>query len=86
MLHPISQDTQNCNYNNRICLQPIYVCEKGRRKYHEHCLIALIRRFIDTSLGSETRATKKGQEKRLEVNEMRMLRWTCGVTKTDIIR
>ena len=41
-----------------------------------------------TSLGSptETMATTKGQEKRLEVNEMRMLRWMCGVTKKDKIR
>ena len=25
------------------------------------------------------------EEKRLDVNEMRMLRWTCGVTKSDRI-
>ena len=31
------------------------------------------------------RAATKSQEKRLEVNEMRMLRWMCGVTKTDKI-
>ena len=36
--------------------------------------------------GAETRATKKGQGRRLEVNEMRMLRWMCGVTKKDKIR
>ena len=28
----------------------------------------------------------KSQEKRLDVNEMRMVRWTCGVTKKDEIR
>ena len=35
--------------------------------------------------GAETRATTRGQEARLEVNEMRMLRWMCGVTRRDTI-
>ena len=30
--------------------------------------------------GAETWATTKRQESRIEVNEMRMLRWMCGVT------
>ena len=34
----------------------------------------------------ETWALKKTQEKKLEVAEMRMLRWMCGVTKLDTIR
>ena len=33
--------------------------------------------------GTETWALKKAQEKKLEVAEMRMLRWMCGVTKLD---
>ena len=36
--------------------------------------------------GAETCATTRGQEARLEVNEMRMLRWMCGVTRMDKIR
>ena len=36
--------------------------------------------------GAETWATTGGQEARLEVNEMRMLRWMCGVTRRDKIR
>ena len=36
--------------------------------------------------GAETWATTRGQEARLEVNEMRMLRWMCGVTRMDKIR
>ena len=36
--------------------------------------------------GAETWATTRGQEVRLEVNEMRMLRWMCGVTRRDNIR
>ena len=34
----------------------------------------------------ETRATMKSQQRRLEVNEMRMLRWMCRFTKKDKIR
>ena len=36
--------------------------------------------------GAETWATTKGQEARLEVNEMRMLRWMCGVIRMDKIQ
>ena len=36
--------------------------------------------------GAETWATTKRQESRIEVNEMRMLRWMRGVTRKDKIR
>ena len=36
--------------------------------------------------GADTWALKKAQENKLEVAEMRMLRWMCGVTKLDKIR
>ena len=36
--------------------------------------------------GAETWATTRGQEARLDVNEMRVLRWMCGVTRRDQIR
>ena len=36
--------------------------------------------------GAETWATTKRQESRIAVNEMRMLRWMCGVTRKDKIR
>ena len=36
--------------------------------------------------GAETWATTKRQEKRIEVTEMRMLRWMCVVTRKDKIR
>ena len=36
--------------------------------------------------GAETLAVTKAQEKKLDVAEMRMLRWMCGVTKLDRIR
>ena len=35
---------------------------------------------------AETWATTRRQEARLEVNEMRMQRWMCGVTRSDKIR
>ena len=35
---------------------------------------------------AETWAVKKAQEKKLDVAEMRMLRWMSGVTKLDRIR
>ena len=36
--------------------------------------------------GAETWVLKKVQENKLEVAEMRMLRWVCGVTKVERIR
>ena len=36
--------------------------------------------------GAETLALKKGLDKKLDVAEMRMLRWMCGVTKLGKIR
>ena len=36
--------------------------------------------------GAETWATTKIQGKRIEVTEMRMLPWMCGVTRKDKIR
>ena len=36
--------------------------------------------------GTETWALKKAQQNKLEVAEMRMLRWMCEVTKQDKIR
>ena len=37
-------------------------------------------------VGANNWVTTRGQEARLEVNEMRMLRWMCGVTRRDKIR
>ena len=36
--------------------------------------------------GAETWPIKKSQEKKLDLAEMRMLRWMCGVTRLDKIR
>ena len=35
---------------------------------------------------AETWATTERQEARIEINEMRMLRWMCGATRKDKIR
>ena len=40
----------------------------------------------NTDVRAETWALKKAHENKLEVAEMRMLRWMCGVTKLDNIR
>ena len=34
-------------------------------------------------MGAETWSTTKSQEKRVDVNKMRMLRWMCGVIEKD---
>lgn len=36
--------------------------------------------------GVETWAVNKDQEKRMEVTEMKMLKWMCGVTMLNRIR
>ena len=36
--------------------------------------------------GAETWATTRGQEARLAVNDTRMVRWVCGMTRRDNIR
>ena len=36
--------------------------------------------------GADTWTTAKGQEVRLEVNDLLMLRWMCRVTMRDMIR
>ena len=36
--------------------------------------------------GAETWASKKSDEKRMDVSEMRMLRWECGITRQDRVR
>ena len=35
--------------------------------------------------GAETWTVKKAHEKKMEVAEMKMLRWVCGVTRLDKI-
>ena len=42
--------------------------------------------YVDREFNRDTWALKKAQEKKLEVAEMRMVRWMCGVTKLDKIR
>ena len=39
-----------------------------------------------TMCGVETWAVKKEQDKKLDVTEVRMLRWMCGVTTMDKMR
>ena len=41
---------------------------------------------IERSAGADTWATTKREERRLEVNEMTMMGWLCGVTEKDKIR
>ena len=53
-------------------------------KLKGHVYITVIRRA--PLYHAETWTTTRGQEARLEVNEMRMLRWMRGVTRRDTIR
>ena len=49
----------------------------SKRKYIDRCCPGLWCRDL---------GTRREQEVRLEINEMRMLRWMCGVTRRDKIR
>lgn len=48
----------------------------------------LYRRVVRPALmyGAETWAVTKAQERKLEVAEMRMIRWMCGLTRRDRVR
>ena len=43
----------------------------------------VVRPALMYGAGTYTCALKKAREKKLEVAEIRMLRWMCGVTKLD---
>ena len=64
--------------NNKLCDRRMNMKIKGK----------VYRTVVRPALmyGAETWALKKAQENKLEVAEMRMLRWMCGVTKLDKIR
>ena len=68
----------------QLYFRPIYNTDK--------CLGQVKRKVYKTVVrpamvyGAETRAVKKAQGKKLDVAEMRMLRWMSGVTKLDRIR
>ena len=50
----------------------------------EQILFSLSNIFISTEVRYGT--MNKAQEKKLNVEEMRLLRWMCGVTKQDRVR
>ena len=55
-----------------------FMAEKSARESRERCARLLFR--------TETWTANNVQEKKLDVAEMRMLRWMCDVTKMDRIR
>ena len=59
---------------DHVQLLAIQLCNATRPTLH-----------FKTVYGAETSAVKKAHEK-MEVAEMKMLRWTCGVTRLDKIR
>ena len=58
------------------------------RKISENMKGRLYKRVVRPALmyGAETWAVTKAQERKLEVAEMRMLRWMCGLTRRDRVR
>ena len=55
-------------------------------KGHQQRWVDILDRWIYLLYVAEKWVTTKRQETRIEVNEMRMLRWMCGVTRKDKIR
>ena len=43
-------------------------------------------KVVRARVNAETWVTSEKEEKTLDVNEMRILRWMCGVTRKDGIR
>ena len=76
---------------------PVYFCHKITVQHGKKCGGVLCDRLMPLKLNGKiyrtvvkpalvydagTRASTKSQERRLELNETRMLGWMCGVTKT----
>ena len=79
MTHRIQQDGKTGRgYRGILCDRRISLRVKGK-VYKTVVRPAMM-------YGADTWAVKKAQEKKLDVAEMRMLRWMSGVTKLDRIR
>lgn len=74
----------NCGWMNWRRLSAV-LCD---RKISGNMKGRLYKRVVRPALmyGAETWAITKAQERKLEVAEMRMLRWMCGLTRRDRVR
>ena len=71
-------------FRGRKISRKIKIRENSEIKLHAKNWCYTVYRSVERPAfvyGTETRATTKNQERRLELNEMRMLRWMCGVKK-----
>ena len=68
-------------HNERFTMYPEY-------EFVVILIIGIIDYWVRPAMvyGEETWAVKKAHDKKMEVAEMKMLRWMCGVTRLDKIR
>ena len=73
-----------CGWRNWKKVSGVRWCRRMKVKLNGNVYKTLVRPAM--VYGADTWAVKKAHEKKMEVAEMKILRWMCGVTRLDKIR